>query len=129
MKRMTPLRQEILDVLRRDHLVTVPVLVEKLKKKYAQVNKTTVYRALEFMLDEGTVCRHNVSGTELSFELRDHHHDHLVCTNCGRLQTVDCLVHPPRTVGGFMVDHHHLTMYGICEACRKLAESVSTTSP
>lgn len=126
---MTPLRQEILDVLRRDHLVTVPVLVEKLKQKYTQVNKTTVYRALEYMLSEGTVCRHNVSGTELSFELRDHHHDHLVCTNCGQLQTVDCLVHPPKTVDGFHVDHHHLTLYGVCKKCQTRPQPTETVTP
>jgi Fur family transcriptional regulator, ferric uptake regulator len=129
MKRMTPLRQEILKLLDRDHLLTVPTLVEKLKKQHSDLNKTTVYRALEFLLEEGIVCRHNVSGNELSFELRDHHHDHLVCTNCGQLQTVDCLVHPPRQVGGFVVDHHHLTLYGLCEKCLKLSTKLSMVSP
>lgn len=117
MKRMTPLRHEIVSLLGEHHLLTVPVLVEKLKKKRPNLNKTSVYRALEFMLEEGVVCRHNVSGTDLAFELRHHHHDHLVCTSCNRVETVECVVHPPHQVGSFTIDHHHLTLYGVCGQC------------
>lgn len=118
-QRMTPLRHRILDLLSTEHMLSAMQLVEKLVAEGHDVNKTSVYRSLEYLQSEGLVCQHQFSLKEAVYERRDHHHDHLVCTSCGKIQETDCVLHPPREIDGFLVDHHHLTMFGLCPACRE----------
>lgn len=117
MKRLTPLRQDIFDLLHHEHVLTAHEILAKLEKKHPTLNKTTVYRALDFLIDEGKLCRHSFQANELSYELKEHHHDHLLCTNCGAVQIADCLIEVPREMNGFQVDHHHLTVFGLCKDC------------
>lgn len=116
-QRMTPLRQKILDLLAEKHLLSAMQLVVELEKVGFDVNKTSVYRSLVFLEKSGKICQHQFEMKEAVFELQDHHHDHLVCTNCGRVNIAECAIHPPHEVQGFQIDHHHLTLYGKCANC------------
>ncbi len=117
MKRLTPLRQDILDILHQNHILSAYDILKQLKKKHPTVNKTTVYRALDFLIEEDVLCRHSFQENELSYELKEHHHDHLLCTHCGQVQIAECLVEVPKNIDGFQVDHHHLTVFGLCANC------------
>jgi Fur family ferric uptake transcriptional regulator len=119
MKRLTPLRQDILEILQEDHVLSANEILVKLGKKYPTVNKTTVYRALDFLIEQDVLCRHSFQTNELSYELKLHHHDHLLCTNCGTVQIAECLVELPKKINGFQVDHHHFTVFGLCKNCQK----------
>lgn len=120
-QRMTPLRQQILDILRQKHMVSAMDLLKEIQKAGLDVNKTTVYRGIEFLLEEGLICQHQFDPKEAVYELRDHHHDHLICNTCGRVQESACVVHPPEEISGFTVDHHHLTLYGVCAKCNSIS--------
>jgi Fur family peroxide stress response transcriptional regulator len=118
-KRMTGLREQILQLLQKKHMMSVPELVEALEEKFPTINKTTVYRSLEYFLEAGLICQHQFSHKEAVYELRTHHHDHVVCTSCGKLKIVECFTNIPEQVEGFKVEHHHLTAFGICPDCQK----------
>ncbi|MBO1929300.1 ferric iron uptake transcriptional regulator [Providencia rettgeri] len=46
----------------------------------------TVYRVLNQFDDAGIVTRHNFEGGKSVFELtQQHHHDHLICLDCGKV--------------------------------------------
>src|ERR1700722_17825700 len=50
------------------------------------VGLATVYRVLTQFESAGLVIRHNFGEGHSVFELNEgHHHDHLVCTKCGRV--------------------------------------------
>ncbi len=115
-KRETPLKKEMVSLLKKHHFLSVPDLVEKLHKKGFLVNKTSVYRNMESFLKEGTVCQQTFEN-ELVYELQEDHHDHLYCTNCGKIEKADCQMSEPTNLRGFTVDHHHLTLYGMCAQC------------
>ncbi len=114
----TLISDAITNLLHRHHLMSAPAMVEKLHAQDKKVNKTTVYRALEKLENTGLVCKHNLHDNELVYELRLHHHDHLICTNCGKVEVTDCQIHLPAEVNGFSVEHHHLSIYGLCQKCR-----------
>jgi Fur family ferric uptake transcriptional regulator len=116
----TLISDAITELLHRHHLMSAPELVTKLHDQSRKVNKTTVYRALEKLETSGVICKHNLHDNELVYELRHHHHDHLICTNCGKVEAADCQIQLPPEVSGFSVDHHHLSIYGLCATCREL---------
>jgi Fur family ferric uptake transcriptional regulator len=117
MPRPDKVSQLILDLLQENHALTALEIVKKLEDKGQEFNKTSIYRAIERLQEHGQVCRYMFGGTTVVYERRDHHHDHLVCNNCGKVQTVACTIQPPQEINGFRVDHHHLTMFGVCAEC------------
>ena len=125
-QRMTPVREKIVQLLERKHLLSAAEILHTLEKESSTVNKTTVYRALEFLLSSGKVCQHQFDAKEAVFELRDDHHDHLICTHCLKTERAECNIHLPEKLSGYTVQHHHLTVYGICSECQKKKNSVTS---
>lgn len=108
---------------RRSHL-SAQEIVNGLADQGYEYNKTSVYRALEKMVAANQVCRVTVDDgvtneVKAMYELRNHHHAHLVCEVCGEVSTADCIFDQPEKVGEFEVSHHHLTILGTCQVCSK----------
>jgi len=116
---VTPFRINLLKVLAK---VGVPLSVQQLAEKFkTPIDKVTLYRNLEAFEHAGLICRMYFNGQEALYEQRftDHHHHHLICTNCGRIEDVpSCNVEAPRTGSGFKINHHHLEFYGLCHQCQ-----------
>jgi Fur family ferric uptake transcriptional regulator len=112
------LKDQLVQMLEEKHLLSVSEFLDLLKKKGKTYNKTSVYRALEQLLEKEVVCMHYFTTAEASYELRDHHHDHLVCTNCGTVSAGECSFEEPKNVGSFKVNHHHTTLFGVCGDCQ-----------
>ncbi|QTX05824.1 Fur family transcriptional regulator [Agromyces archimandritae] len=98
---------------------------------YARVAETlpstslqAVYGVLGALADAGILRRIEPAGSPARYERRvgDNHH-HLVCTGCGRVEDVDCLVgaSPCLTPGhdhGFRIERAEVTFWGVCADCR-----------
>lgn len=111
-------RASILTLLQHHHYLSAPELLEYLHTQGQQVNKTSIYRALEKLQDEHIVCKHNFKGNDLVYELNDPHHDHLICENCGKIAVTECRGETPFMRDGYTVNHHHVTFYGLCPNCQ-----------
>lgn len=122
MARPQQLAQEITKLLQKHHLLSSRQMLEHLGQAGKKYNKTSVYRALETLENDGAICGHDFSGNEMLYELRDHHHDHLVCTHCGTVASAPCAFSTPDKVRGFLVDHHHVTLFGVCQDCQRIKE-------
>ncbi len=105
-------------LLQVEHLLSVPEILEKLSGLEQSYNKTSVYRALERLLEKSQLCQHNTPQKGVCYELRSHHHEHLQCEHCGRVETLPCNFSHPSSIGGFKISHHHLTYLGSCQACQ-----------
>jgi Fur family transcriptional regulator, ferric uptake regulator len=88
----------------------------------------TVYRALPLMIEAGLIQTALVAAKadgqryEASFERE--HHDHLVCTSCGKVieyqsPALEALQHEIAARHGFVLDDHVLELRGRCKACRR----------
>ncbi len=119
MARPQLLAQEITSILKKHHLLSSRQLLEHLTRAGKSYNKTSIYRALETLSSEGKICGHDFSGAEVLYELREHHHDHVVCTDCGSIAETSCSSATPETVQGYQIEHHHLTLFGLCPTCQR----------
>ncbi len=117
MPRTAVLPQKIKDILESVHMLSVAEILEILEKNGDTFNKTSVYRTLEKMQESGEVCRESFGDSEFLYELRKEHHDHAVCNLCEKIISIACRGHSYKTIPGFKPDHHHTTVYGICEDC------------
>lgn len=89
--RTTRTRSTIVELLvRADHALSVPELLIALHRKRLKVNKTTIYREVEFLLSRGVVRLVQLSRERASFELMSKgHHHHVICTQCERVEEVE----------------------------------------
>lgn len=108
-----------------------PVSIAELLELDAEHSQSSLYRNLAVLEGCGVVLRlpsvDNVTRFELSEELTHHHH-HLVCSGCGRLDDVTLpaaleasilgsTVRLGRDVG-YEVHSHRLELVGLCSDCR-----------
>jgi Fe2+ or Zn2+ uptake regulation protein len=116
MSRTPTIQPSILKVLEKKHLLSARSIQTELEKNLS-VNKTSVYRALEHLLSQGIICAYTLFGNETMYELRDAHHDHVVCMSCHIVEKVECS-HPSVDVQkNWKIDHHHAVFYGKCHSC------------
>jgi Fur family ferric uptake transcriptional regulator len=92
-----------------------------------EIGLATVYRVLNQFDDAGIVTRHNFEGGKSVFELtQQHHHDHLICLDCGRViefrdEYIEGRQREIAKKHGIKLTNHSLYLYGHCEAgdCRE----------
>ena len=84
------------------------------------IGLATVYRVLTQFESAGLVTRHHFEGGTAVFELNEgEHHDHIVCTDCGRVEefTDDSIEEKQHEIAarlGFEISDHSLTLHGRC---------------
>jgi len=124
--RLTPQRQIILDTLcEMGGHVTVAALYERVHGRYPAIDRSTVYRALDFFGALGLVTAADVGGAAVYELAADHDgrpHHHLVCTDCGHIDhapndAFDALAARLRAAYGFAADIDNLTIPGRCREC------------
>jgi len=90
-----------------------------------EVGLATVYRVLTQFESAGLVMRHHFEGGHSVFELNsDDHHDHIVCTKCGKVgefydEVIERQQDRIAEKLGFEITDHSLYIYGLCPACQK----------
>jgi Fur family ferric uptake transcriptional regulator len=107
--------------------VSIDELWAAVKMKHPSIGYATVYRTLK-LLCEGGLCRelHFEDGTTRFEHLYGHdHHDHIICTECGRLvevvdEKIEALQVKLMRRHGFSPKYHRMDLYGTCQNCRNL---------
>lgn len=131
----TKQRQLILALLQEDpgKSYSAEALVEALQNKYPEKapGKSTVYRLLPKLCEEGQIRRYEKEGSHRNYyqfmESHCHEHLHLQCTDCGKLIHMNDdasrrLLQEIKAGFGFWVDGHQTVLYGQC-GCKKEAHS------
>lgn len=123
-------RLKILEILEnaKDHHLSAEDVYRILLESSEDIGLATVYRVLTQFEEAGLVVRHNFEGGHSVFELdHGHHHDHLVCVKCGRVEEfVDKVIEERQQQvarqAGYEITDHSLNIYGICGDCQKSAK-------
>lgn len=123
--RLTPQRQMILDAVRELGGHCTPDAVYAQVQRYSTaVNRATVYRNLEFLLQLGLVTTTHLRNNQTVYELvGSAPHHHLLCQACGHMLTLE---HAPvqklfaqiERGLGFKVTTNHLALFGLCKQCQ-----------
>ncbi len=113
------LKSTLTDLFSARHLLSAPQILDILQALGRKYNKTSVYRALDQLEAEGIICKQFFTQNEAMYELKEHHHAHLVCKKCGKIEQTECDYHEPKELHGFSVDHHRVTLIGFCGNCHR----------
>jgi len=123
----TPQRRLIVEVFFRagKHLSTED-LYEAVKAEDSGIGQATVYRTLKLLCDAGLAKEQHFGENTARYEPieDDSHHDHLICTACGKnIEVMDEEIERRQEElaknCGFVLTSHRMIMYGVCSDCRK----------
>jgi Fur family ferric uptake transcriptional regulator len=120
-------RLKILDIFRRADLrhQSAEDVYRALIAEDVDIGLATVYRVLTQFEQAGILVRSQFDGGKAVFELNDgDHHDHLICTNCGKVEEfsdpeIEKRQYAIASEHGFNLESHTMLLYGICPDCTK----------
>lgn len=124
--RITPIRKKIVEVFSKSSFpISAPDLIENFAKEKIDVNKTTIYRELDFLLEEDIIGEVEFGEGKKRYELNTgKHHHHLVCLNCKKVEDVSLktdLSEEEKLIEkstGFKIQSHSLEFFGYCKNCQ-----------
>lgn len=123
----TAQRDLILDVfLRTEGHVSSEDLYELVKQTDPSIGFTTVYRTLKLLQECGLARNVQYYDGRMLYEhdFKHEHHDHLICTSCGRLieffsQVIENMQDEIAARHGFRPETHSLRIFGTCQDCQR----------
>ncbi len=127
---LTPLRRQILAILAEAPapLGAYAIIDELSREQHKAVAPPTVYRTLEFFLDNGFL--HKIESRNAYAPCEHLGHDHhgilLICERCGRTdeiesQRIDKLLRDTAAEAGFAARRQVVEVEGLCESCGREA--------
>jgi len=84
------------------------------------IGQATVYRTLKLLVESGLANQSRLGDGPARYESAgDDHHDHIICTNCGRIvefrnDTIERLQEKIAREHGFQMSDHEMVIYGRC---------------
>lgn len=95
------------------------------KKTDAGIGYATVYRTMKLLAEAGLAHERRFEDgiTRFEYNAAEGHHDHLICTRCGRIiefenEKIEELQRGVAKKNRFQVHSHRLELYGFCADCR-----------
>lgn len=115
-------RMKILEILESSETrhMSAEDVYKVLLKAEEEIGLATVYRVLTQFEAASLVTRHHFEGGHSVFELNQgHHHDHIVCNQCGKVvefveETIERCQEKVAKKAGFKIRDHSLIIYGDC---------------
>ncbi len=115
-------RIKILELFQKTLLrhMTAEDVYKALLSEGADIGLATVYRVLTQFEQAGLLTRNHFESGKSVFELNEgHHHDHLVCLTCGRVEEffdaeIEARQHAIAKERGFELQEHALSLYAAC---------------
>ena len=122
--RMTSQRLAILHTLRHagTHLSPREVY-RQAKQDLPGLTEPTVYRTLEFLVENGLARPSQTGNGHLMYEIAGNDHHHLVCRMCGdeievEHALLEQLYQKLESTSGYVRIDSHMTFFGVCSACQ-----------
>jgi len=127
--RITKIRQGILVLLTKSQQPLSSLNIQNhLSKKNINVNKTTVYRELEFLKKKLLILELKFDDKINRYEINSIHHHHIVCIKCKVAKCIELtenLEQQEKLIeknNKFKIISHSLEFYGLCHNCNTLAK-------
>jgi len=92
--------------------------------EHTDIGLATVYRVLTQFEQAGILSRSHFESGKAIYELNEgQHHDHLICTECGKVEEFfDAEIEQrQQTIAaqlGWLMQDHAMSLYGLCQACQ-----------
>ena len=126
-RKTTQQREIILDhFLSLKNHPSIEELYRELRAQHPNIGYATVCRTLKLFAGSGIAHEIHIGDGQTRYEhiAVGEHHDHLVCTRCGKIaefenKTIEKLQVDVADSLGFLIESHKLELYGLCAGCRK----------
>lgn len=133
--RLTPLRRRVLELVWSSHeAVKAYGLLDRLSTEDHTVKPPTVYRALDFLLEQGLVHRVDSLNAFVGCSHPDEPHEAhlLICTGCGRVEELasndlEGAIQQALAPTGFQPTRARLEVHGLCANCQKKQDAENPT--
>jgi len=118
-------RLKVLDIFRKgdSRHMSAEDVYRALMAENVEIGLATVYRVLTQFEQAGLLTRSQFDSGKAVFELNEgDHHDHLVCTHCGRVEEfydeeIERRQHNVAKEHNFLLTGHAMALYGVCPQC------------
>lgn len=126
-RRLTPLRRRILEMVWQEHRpVGAYELLDRLRTEHKSAAPPTVYRALDFLLDNGLIHRIESLNAYVGCGTPEapHSGQFLICRHCHRIaelddDAIDAAIRQRAKRLGFRVASQTIEILGDCAECRR----------
>ncbi|MBW2074190.1 MAG: transcriptional repressor [Deltaproteobacteria bacterium] len=124
----TPLRQAVLRSIGEESRPLAAVEIIAAVRDQMSINKVTLYRILDLLVDRGLVKRLSAGDRAFRYGMGEtrHHpeHPHFVCSQCGVMECLEPDLLPAgirkfQIKGKRIIKHVDVRFEGICESCLK----------
>ena len=122
LKRNTLQRQIIIDTIKAlDIHPSAEEIYAEIQKNHPIVGKSTLYRNLRQLAEEGLIVQINMEGFAI-YDKNTHLHYHFICENCGKVIDVE-IDHTDSLHGtiyekyGLRATRHEVKIFGLCPRC------------
>lgn len=122
--RVTDQRQVILDAIcEADGHTSVGEIYYRAKKLDNGINRSTIYRGLDVLVELGIVnVAEDVNGEKVYELVREQPHHHLICRTCGQdieieNSVIEEFYQHLQTQYNYKVEMDHLIIFGVCPKC------------
>lgn len=110
------------------HLWSIDELHGAVVQALGAADYSSVFRAVSGLERDGSINRVDLGDGKVHYELRDEHHEHIRCEDCGRVAEVaGCALEGAASIvnksTGFKVTSHQLLFSGVCPDCENPTKS------
>ena len=126
--RLTPIRRKVLELVWESHrAVKAYDLLDRIKPLETSAKPATVYRALDFLIEQGLIHRVESLNAFIGCNCSDHQHELLllICNRCREVEERPALevmnaVAKEIAEAGFHVHRKAIEIHGLCAQCAAL---------
>ena len=98
---------------------TAAVVYDRVHGEHPSVSRSTVYRVLARMAEEGKILRLDLAGSDIRYDGCTAPHAHARCRLCGAVADLPPVeAGMPEDTGGFLLERYAVVYQGLCPACR-----------
>jgi len=131
--RLTPIRRRVLELIWDSHkAVKAYDLLERIKPSDYAAKPATVYRALEFLMEQGLIHRVESLNAFVGCVCSESQHELLllICERCEEVEerpAPDVMSALSREIlrAGFLVHHKAIEVHGVCARCIEREQGVA----
>lgn len=98
---------------------TAAMVYDQVHRNHPTISRSTVYRVLAQMAEEGTCLRLGVAGGDDRYDGDTARHSHVRCRLCGALADLPWSdVEAPADTAGYLLEDCSVEYRGLCPACQ-----------
>lgn len=129
--RFTPQRKRVFELICSSKSASSAYyLLEKLKESEPQAKPPTIYRALDFLLEQGFIHKVESNNSFISCCLcgqNKHYSQLLICDQCGNVielqdDNLTTLLNGNAEKHGFKITNHVIETHGTCRSCQSVMD-------